>query len=355
MPPSPDHAKLTAAEIRERRDAEILRMWEDDATTLDAIGQEFGLTRERVRQLLREMGASPSMNVRHARAAKKAESNRNAVVDFQAQIMELLQTLQAQDETIMGVRLKLTTAYPDVDPQIVYAAIRRSKLVFRKTPATHHFSEEGVRAGVWYALAVKYGGEATKTQAAALLPASLVDELSGTLSAQGLTPQDIELMLRSVARGSMLIADPNPVSLSHAHYEQIRGDFLSSHNIPTAKGQLLWPPTRQTIMKRFGGNSWAAAVEEIGLEQSARKGRGKGQLYFSAADYSSAIRDYLAYCEAYKLSPTYVRYEAWTAQEQASQRKRPSAPSIRNVFRTWTKALQSKGDPEHVGMLSPDA
>ena len=56
---------------KDERNQEILRLWNEEVLTLEEIGERFGLTRERVRQLLVQHGGKDPRLVRKARAAKK--------------------------------------------------------------------------------------------------------------------------------------------------------------------------------------------------------------------------------------------------------------------------------------------
>jgi DNA-directed RNA polymerase sigma subunit (sigma70/sigma32) len=54
------------------RDAEMLRLWKEELMTLSAIGRKYGLSRERVRQIVNKQRTK---NVQDIRASRNGEDH----------------------------------------------------------------------------------------------------------------------------------------------------------------------------------------------------------------------------------------------------------------------------------------
>lgn len=54
------------------RDAEMLRLWKEELMTLSAIGRKYGLSRERVRQIVKKQRTK---NVQDIRASRNGEDH----------------------------------------------------------------------------------------------------------------------------------------------------------------------------------------------------------------------------------------------------------------------------------------
>lgn len=342
------NTKLTARQ----RNQEIFRMWTFELMTLEAIGQKFGITRERVRQILREAGADASKNIRAQRRDVKAEEFSAEVVALLEKVRDSLKYMQEQGHSTPEVRVKLRAMYPSASDEVIDSVIRRSKIVFLKGEKTFHFTEDAVRACVWHAIGHEHDVTATRDQAIAVLEPALVVEIQAALEAQGLSGAAIQDALQRVAGGRMHITSGAEIHLAHKDFEQVREDFINEHGIEAGKGAMIWPVTRQTVMKRFGSGSWTDALATMGVQSSIRGGRAKGQLIFSAADYAASIRDYLAFAQVSGKNVTFAGYEKWVVGEKASHRLRPSGASVRNIYGGWLLAVQSEGNPAKVGILT---
>jgi|TARA_R110002110_G_scaffold1339_4_gene5597 DNA-directed RNA polymerase sigma subunit (sigma70/sigma32) len=57
------------------RDEEILRLWKEELMTLSAIGKKYGLTRERVRQIVAKQRAKNVSDIRTAGNGKNDDAS----------------------------------------------------------------------------------------------------------------------------------------------------------------------------------------------------------------------------------------------------------------------------------------
>lgn len=333
------------------RNQEILAKWNSGSTTLDEIGSEYGLTRERVRQIVRQLGGKDAKDIRGARGAKKDAALQAEIDAFAIEILALLKTLQQQNRPINAIRDGIKALHPKKSDVVIDGAIKKSGLKFKKYDADPIFTDEAVRTAVWHAVGRVYKQKATQQEAVAEIPAATITEIETVLSARGVSALAIQEALQFAAGGKIFARENPGTTLTHMKYETVRETFVANNDLDAGKGSMLWPPTRQTVMKRLSDNSWADSLAAMGLGKS-KGGRAKGQLVYSADDYAAAIRDFLAHCDAFTLNATYARYEEWVTSEKASHRLRPSGASVRNIFKSWTAAVQAQGDPKKVGILT---
>jgi len=334
------------------RNQEILSLWNSGTKTLDEIGANYGLTRERVRQIVRQLGGKESAEIRGARGANKDAALRAEIDAFASEIVDLLKTLQKQNRPINAIRDSLKALHPKVSDAVIDGAIKKSGLKFKKYDADPFFTDEAVRTAVWHAVGRVYKQKATQQEAVAEIPATTITEITNALTERGVSALAIQEALQFAAGGKIFARENVGTTLTHMKYESVRAAFIDDNTLDAGKGSMLWPPTRQTVMKRLSDNSWADSLQGMGLGKS-KGGRAKGQLIYSSDDYAAAIRDFLAHCEVYKVTASYDRYGEWVITEKASHRLRPSGASVRNIFKSWTAAVQAQGDPDQVGILSP--
>lgn len=106
-------------------------------------------------------------------------------------------------------------------------------------------------------------------------------------------------------------------------------------NLEGGRGRQTWPPTSQTIMKRFDGY-WNNAMTAIGL--AGGSGRRRGGLRYTDEDYREAIRLYHEEVTSQRKNPSYSGYQQWLSRQDGTY---PSGASIRQHFGTWADAILS--------------
>ena len=128
-------------------------------------------------------------------------------------------------------------------------------------------------------------------------------------------------------------ADPDLVVISRIDDERVR--LAERYQVDTGRGQLLWPPTSQTIIKRFNGY-WNDALSHVGFR--VQTGRKRGGLKFSDQDYLNALRNFATWASRQSISPSYKAYQAWV--KECGDAKVPSGAAIRQRFGSWRTATQ---------------
>lgn len=147
--------------------------------------------------------------------------------------------------------------------------------------------------------------------------------------------EDVTSFAEMVAAGKKYVAEHPDGRITSQRYDTIRSEVLQDLNLAGGRGRQTWPPTSQTIMKRFDGY-WNNAMTSIGL--TGGSGRRRGGLRYSSEDYREAIRRYHEAMTTARRNPSYSGYQQWLADQDKAY---PSGASIRQHFGTWADAILS--------------
>ena len=148
-------------------------------------------------------------------------------------------------------------------------------------------------------------------------------------------PEQATYFAGLIAAGKAYVANHSDIRLTSQRYDRIRSRILENFDIRGGRGRQAWPPTSQTIMKRFDG-LWNNALTSIGLQ--AATGRRPGGLRYTSDDYRNAIRLYHDWAVSQKRTPSYAGYQAW---QKSQETRYPSGASVRQHFLTWADAILS--------------
>lgn len=240
--------------------------------------------------------------------------------------------------------LAVNAVFPGYTPETIDLALKETQLVFSQAKVAPQFSDEVLRAAVYFVVGRINDFQVTQHEIVELVPLRMLTEIAEHVEYQPFPSIGTDIALRFVAGTISALESGNEVSLSHQAYEGERSKIWALEGW-SGGADPYWPPTKQTIMKRLGNSYWDDAMVSLGLIPSARRGRPRGTLKYSTADYEAAVRDYLGYCQAHSTNPTVEGFEQWVQLEKAAGRQRPSSMSVRNVFGGWISAVQSGGKP----------
>ncbi|MGX5716303.1 hypothetical protein [Arthrobacter sp. MAHUQ-56] len=322
---------------REQRDAAMVERYAD-GETLDAIGQSFGIIRERVRQIIAKVGGTNAEESRRNRIAAREAATRAAHEAFLAEYGELARQMAKRGVTRPDAVLKLQALYPAIDVDLAEEALRTSDIVFSKSQPDDIFSKEAVAAGIWFLLGSNLNLGPDYGWAAVNLDLNLMSEVRAALESAEVSPEDVATILGVVGAARRHVVENPSASITGARYQELREELVVALGLVSRQGAFPWPPTRQTVMKRFGG--WNEALEAMGIGL-ASKGRPKGLVKFTREDYDDAVSDFCFYAKAAETNATFAAYDDWVKHELAAGRSRPSGASVRNVYGTWADALRS--------------
>ncbi|WP_458107208.1 hypothetical protein M1D51_16110 [Arthrobacter sp. R3-55] len=322
---------------REERDAAMVERYAD-GETLDAIGQSFGITRERVRQIIAKVGGTSAEESRKSRLASKEAAATVARNAFMAAYGDLARQMARRGVTKPDAIDKLKALFPAMDAELAEDALRTSSIVFDKSQMEDIFSKEAVAAGVWYLLGSNLGLAPDRQWAAVNIELSLMNELRAALESAEADVEDVSTILGVIGAAQKYLQENPETSITGQRYEHLRDELVPALGLVSRQGAFPWPPTRQTVTKRFGG--WNEGLEAMGIGTAA-KGRPKGLLKFTQADYEDAVRNFNRFALSSGVKPTFAGYDAWVKQEIHAGNSRPSGAAVRNIYGTWLDAVRA--------------
>jgi hypothetical protein len=322
---------------REQRDAAMVERYAD-GETLDAIGQSFGITRERVRQIIAKVGGTNAEESRKNQIAAREAATKAAHEAFLAQYGNLARQMAKRGVTRPDTVLKLQALFPTIDVDLAEDALRGSAILFSKAQVDDIFSQEALAAGIWFLLGSDRNLAPDREWAVVNLDLSLMSELRAALESAEASPDDVATILGVIGAAQKHLSEDPAVSITGARYQELRDELVVAFGLVSRQGAFPWPPTRQTVMKRFGG--WNEALEAMGIG-TTKQGRSKGLLKFTREDYDDAVRDYCFHASAAETNATFAGYDEWVKQELTAGRSRPSGASVRNIYGTWANAIRS--------------
>ncbi|MBR5950736.1 MAG: hypothetical protein IKZ87_04805, partial [Actinomycetaceae bacterium] len=194
------------------------------------------------------------------------------------------------------------------------------------------FSHDSLTAALLLGFAVAYDLESGNPHS---LPASLRDAIDEQSNAD--TADLKQTALERIAGARDTIARNPSMTLTANQYETARKKILKAGAIKTKRASLIWPPTSQTIIKRFGGY-WNEALESIGV--NVHSGRKRGGLRFTEKSYISALRSFASWCARNSVSPSYKAYTQWVTKTD-KKGKVPSGAAIRQHYGSWSEATKA--------------
>ncbi len=195
-----------------------------------------------------------------------------------------------------------------------------------------HFNKTSLQAALYLMLARRHGADPADT---GVLPQRMIDDLTTHLS---YLPEDkLEHSLGQIAAGYQLARTDENLALTAKDYDNQRSQIVEMYRDVHKRGTFIWPPTSQTIIKRFNGY-WNDALAAIGLKP--RRGRARGGLKFSDKDYIFAVRSYVVDAQHGGVQPSFNGYSMWL-KRTSRQGSLPSGAAIRQRFGSWKEALEA--------------
>ena len=305
----------------ETRNAEIERLYRDEGRTLEEIGVVYNMTRERARQILKKRGADDATGSLAVRRSRRADAAAEATAAFDEEHGPTLRRLIDGHVPPSEIASRLTILGKGLSEQVIRDFADRHGLPLAAA-STQRFSPSILRLAVLAAAGDRAGVESKANDA------TLVEsEALAALSAVSTTSEEVATLAGLAVQARHA---PDPLSLTKNDYESWRDRWLE--RFPKA-GNVPWPPTSQTIMKRLGGGFWNEAARDAGLTANTQ-GRTRGAIFYTgAAEYEDALASFFADCAAAGRSPTVAEYDRWR-----KGRVVPTSAAVRNKYRTWTAA-----------------
>ncbi|WP_168625649.1 hypothetical protein [Cryobacterium sp. BB307] len=309
-----------------------------DGETLEAIAADNGMTRERVRQIVRALGGPAAEQSREKRRAAKESAESAARQEFLGRFEVAATSLAHRGFSRPETIARLKALFPEIVDQVADDALASSKIIFDRATADNRFSDAALMAGLWYLLASELSLAPDYMWAAMHLDEDVVSDLRPVLEDATVSDRDVATILGLIGAAQRYAAEHPAITITGARYGELRLELIEALGLVSEKGATPWPPTHQTIIKRFGG--WNQAMLAMGIA-TANRGRSKGLVQFKESDYENALVDFCEYAEVSSTSLSFANYELWARTETDQGNRRPSGASIRNVYGNWLDALRT--------------
>ncbi|MET4639565.1 sigma factor-like helix-turn-helix DNA-binding protein [Mycetocola sp. 2940] len=326
----------------------IVKRFVEELLTLEQIADEFGVSRARIGQILKEANVD-ARAVQRQRTLGRADVRAGEVRSFADEISDAAVRLAALGLARADIEANLAAFRPDTDPGIISASIDylrdAGRLVIDRSGGEQKVPDSVLRSSLLYAVGRRYELVAPQTSAELSMDPEMVADTNRVLASAGVPPEEILQVLNVIQAASERIAADESVTLSGTSYDATRAAFLADH--PASDRQAVaWPVGSLTVSRRLGG-SWNAALSSLGIKtQSAPEGFGAAQ--YTRSELARTIRDFIAS----GVGTAYADYEQWVQTEKGSGRVRPSGPSVRYAYGSWNDAVRSGGDAERVDRVT---
>lgn len=305
------------------RNVEIVRLHVQQGWTYQAIGDRFGLTRERVRQLLRQAGAVDHDRTQALRLEQLATAARLAQAEFDRQQGPSIRALLIEDIAPGEIAQRLTMLGRPVTEKEVREFAARHHLPTPNAPPVF-FADPVLRIAVLAAAAATAG----------LRPEPVDAPRLGSVELNMLIKACASIAEVEQAAGLACCAQRNRdrLTITIKAYDRWRDAWLvrfpKRHLYP-------WPVTAQTIVKRLGRGFWNDAVRDVGLALNVR-GRTRGRVVYTEDDaYEQTMALFVADAVDAGMRPSGQEYKRW-----AASRPVPSQHAVFLHFGNWKRALQ---------------
>ncbi|MGF9660531.1 sigma factor-like helix-turn-helix DNA-binding protein [Arthrobacter crystallopoietes] len=308
-----------------------------DGETLEAIGTDFGVSRERVRQVITKIGGSLAQESRQKRIEARQVQAQAVADGFMERYGHVARQIASQGCTRPQTISRLKYVFPALDEDLADSLLRGSNIVFDHS-GQNIFSDAVIKAGVYYLVGAELGLAPDPEYTALHLDLELMDELASILQGGTAGDDDVATILGVIGATRHHVAENPATTIAGARYEELRDELVPALGWESRKGSTPWPPTRQTLMARY--KLWNTALESMGLA-TASLGRAPGLLKFSEEDYQAAIDAFAQDMHKLGLHPSIERYENWLAVAKSSGVERPSRSAVRNFFGGWSAAVRA--------------
>lgn len=212
--------------------------------------------------------------------------------------------------------------------KVACIALQESGYVSIDRCTTQYFSHPTLRSALYAMLARRYNLEAGDTS---ILHSDDMKIVRNDID--GFGEPLITTIIGQIAAGKALAVDDPHSILTANDYDRLRDEFIDSIPQDLQTRTFAWPPTSQTIIKRFDGY-WNEALRAIGLVP--RSGRVRGGVKYSPQDYQDAMKRYIADTRNRGVRPSFAGYSEFAKDASPSL---PSGAAIRQHFGSWSKAL----------------
>ena len=266
----------------QQRNDEMARLHVHEGWTYEAIGKRFGISRERVRQILQRADAVDQKRTRALRLEKRTLAIHASQAEFDERAGTGIRALLIEGAAPGEIARRLSILGPTVSEEQVRSFADRHHVPMPKAQAAH-FADPVLRIAVLAAVAATAGLRPDPIDALRMGSVELALLVEACAS--------VTEMEEAAALACRARRNRDALTISQTGYSRWRDAWLD--RFPKS-GLYPWPVTSQTIMKRLGGGFWNDALRDVGLGLSAR-GRSRGRvIYTGDDDYEDTMAAFVA-------------------------------------------------------------
>lgn len=163
----------------------------------------------------------------------------------------------------------------------------------------------------------------------------LIKDVFQFLLHQSLTEEEILYIAFLVGSGYALHKlEPN-LRISGENLEKFRV-AVQARSTPTLEGNLIWPPSKQTISAKLGHGTWNDALKVMGFQTVGRE-LSTYSHKFNKSDFAHAVSEFTLYCAENDRYPSIGAYDSWQAPYGST---RPSSDLVRKHYKSWSAVVR---------------
>lgn len=318
---------------------EIRAAWEIEFLTLQEIADRHGITRERVRQILKGMGALSSAEQRELKRASETAFLRSAQANFEESAHEIAKMSRGRAEALE----KLKRRFPELSRTQVETMFRATGLTILKERATRdHFSDGQLRLAVYMCFGLQYELALEHRDYSSFVSKNVREAMDAFAAEEGFPAViSVGLALSAIGFSYSKLEEGGLDPFAHKSYEDVRKRIWEMNNWDVKAGVGRWPPTQQTISKRLGGGYWSAATETLGFPASRKNGRPRGGAASDPDLIWEVLGRFVGHCKMNGVHPSVNNFDRWRNTQSHIEGPIPSSVTIRNAIGSWSAAINS--------------
>lgn len=163
----------------------------------------------------------------------------------------------------------------------------------------------------------------------------LIKEMLLVTSYQGLTEGENMSAVYLVGAGYALhILEPS-LRVSGENLETFRS-AVTSRSKSMMEGNLMWPPSKQTVAAKLGSGTWNGALAYLGFTTTGRSIDTYSHKY-KKSDFAEALSEFTVYCAEMDRYPSIGSYHIWHSSYKGTL---PNADAVRKHYKNWSEVVR---------------
>ena len=163
----------------------------------------------------------------------------------------------------------------------------------------------------------------------------LIKDMFQVLLYQGLTEEEKMSAAFLVGAGYALHKIEPSLRISGENLEDFRAVVISRSK-SMIDGNLLWPPSKQTISAKLGEGTWNAALASLGFVTTGRSIDTYSHKY-KKSDFAEAISEFTLHCAEMGKHPSIGNYDIWHSVYGGTL---PNSDQVRKHYKNWSEVVR---------------